>query len=504
MKTPPKISNLPLYIADALMFVAVFLIALPNITTGEPLSAGVVTLCSLMVLGGMALLLFPYRAEAARAEREAKDKKGEIDENLNLIFEDLSSLHASIADLQESADGYAYRIEAIEQKLSAPDDSVKAEDLAQLSANIKTATSEKFKELEDSIMSVRLSAGEVHASNLESDKIIAELCSDITILKNLMPASADSIADDLFALKSRLDSLENSLATTSNTQVPAFESEDFDDIEEDDFDNPDSDDDIEDDLDDEDDDEADSIADDDDDFFDEDISDDSDEPINFNAPEGMLGRALAASENSKDSVEKFISIRKENSITDEEEPTTESVEREFDKIASNTENIVEPILEEIPQEENYSQEIQEDDDADFFDLTDSPAPTDESAKQETPNSQETLASKSNDDMMLFDELPVSTARPLKVKKGDAAVTINTLIGIGNKPYLRGVGGGLSSDKGVAMDYIEIGKWRYVFPNAEEPITFKVYKNDETISEGGEEFTLSPNQKLDLTLNFPLE
>ena len=39
--------------------------------------------------------------------KNAQDKKGEIDENLNLIFGDLSSLHASIADLQESADGYA-------------------------------------------------------------------------------------------------------------------------------------------------------------------------------------------------------------------------------------------------------------------------------------------------------------------------------------------------------------------------------------------------------------
>ena len=101
-------------------------------------------------------------------------------------------------------------------------------------------------------------------------------------------------------------------------------------------------------------------------------------------------------------------------------------------------------------------------------------------------------------------LPESSGKARKTSKADTCVIVNSLIGIGNKPYLRGAGGGLSADKGVPMEYLEIGKWRYVFPpDSQFPIEFSVYKNDETRSDGGEVFKIHPNEKLELNLRFTI-
>ena len=70
--SPNKIPVWPVYAADVLMFAAVFAVALPNMYTGEPLSATSVFFCCLMVLGGLLLCLAPYYAGLKGAEREEK------------------------------------------------------------------------------------------------------------------------------------------------------------------------------------------------------------------------------------------------------------------------------------------------------------------------------------------------------------------------------------------------------------------------------------------------
>lgn len=54
-----------------------------------------------------------------------------------------------------------------------------------------------------------------------------------------------------------------------------------------------------------------------------------------------------------------------------------------------------------------------------------------------------------------------------------------------------------------MEYVEIGKWRHVFADADAPIEFSVHKNDEIPSDGGETFVLRPSERLELNLSFPL-
>jgi len=60
-----------------------------------------------------------------------------------------------------------------------------------------------------------------------------------------------------------------------------------------------------------------------------------------------------------------------------------------------------------------------------------------------------------------------------------SLIINLMIGIGNKPYVRGTGPGLSQDKGVLMNFLGIGRWQWVSPNPEAPATIEVWKNDQT-------------------------
>jgi len=92
----------------------------------------------------------------------------------------------------------------------------------------------------------------------------------------------------------------------------------------------------------------------------------------------------------------------------------------------------------------------------------------------------------------------STKSPLNA----ATLVVRVLIGIGNKPYIRGEGPGLSLDKGVPMEFVEIGQWRWITPSPpREPISVRVYKNDEIPAEG-EPIVLKPGQTLDVNPVFP--
>ncbi|CAA6693214.1 MULTISPECIES: hypothetical protein [unclassified Lentimonas] len=99
---------------------------------------------------------------------------------------------------------------------------------------------------------------------------------------------------------------------------------------------------------------------------------------------------------------------------------------------------------------------------------------------------------------LFGEVAPATARRARTKADDAIFSVSILIGIGNKPFLRGSGGGLSWESGVAMEFEEIGKWRWVAPaDMEAPIELQVFRNDEDGDRKGR-YTLKPGQKLEVS------
>ena len=105
---------------------------------------------------------------------------------------------------------------------------------------------------------------------------------------------------------------------------------------------------------------------------------------------------------------------------------------------------------------------------------------------------------------LFEADEAST-NPVSAKKGrkknETACTVNSLIGIGNKPYLRGSGGGLNWDSGVVMEFEAIGKWRWAVPaDLDSPIEVQVYRNDEDPDTSGKH-TLKPGKALEINAKF---
>lgn len=587
--SPNKIPVWPVYAADVLMFAAVFAVALPNMYTGEPLSATSVFFCCLMVLGGLLLCLAPYYAGLKGAEREEKAAAdAKIRDDLTIIFDELAALRMMIADIEERIETYPERIASLESAAEKPVEWASRAEVAKLATDIRDAVKEKLAQVSESLDSIAGQTEACRVSQKESDKIVAELCSDITILKDLLPASSESLSDEVYGLKQRIESLEDGLASYSSN-----------------IDEPDE--------------PADSE--DDDIFGGEEFS------PSQNRPDGMLGRALASAENSKISVEKFFpkpkdvpspdggelagesrevksepvdsaneagiaevsqaqdGASKKPESADLDSPTVESVKSEFERIASEivssdiadgddlraseiSANAVaghedgavpiaeKPIEAESAREpasveqsgasveqagavvdqpnaaveqlnasadqhgpavedsnaDSAANSLAEDGQpgssgadssdsafglkenekgADFFESADSPLGLGESDN------------KKPDFPTLF-ALPESSEKARKTSKTDTCIIVNSLIGIGNKPYLRGAGGGLSPDKGVPMEYLEIGKWRYVFPpDSQFPIEFSVYKNDETRSDGGEVFQILPNEKLELNLRFTI-
>lgn len=587
--SPNKIPVWPVYAADVLMFAAVFAVALPNMYTGEPLSATSVFFCCLMVLGGLLLCLAPYYAGLKGAEREEKAAAdAKIRDDLTIIFDELAALRMMIADIEERIETYPERIASLESAAEKPVEWASRAEVAKLATDIRDAVKEKLAQVSESLDSIAGQTEACRVSQKESDKIVAELCSDITILKDLLPASSESLSDEVYGLKQRIESLEDGLASYSSNI--------------DEHDEP-----------------ADSE--------DDDIFGGEEFLPSQNRPDGMLGRALASAENSKISVEKFFpkpkdvpspdggelageprevksepvdsaneagiaevsqaqdGVSKKPESADLDSPTVESVKSEFERIASEivSSNMADgddlraseisanavaghedgavpiaekPIEAESAREpasveqsgasveqagavvdqpnaaveqlnasadqhgpavedsnaDSAANSLAEDGQpgssgadssdsafglkenekgADFFESADSPLGLGESDN------------KKPDFPTLF-ALPESSEKARKTSKTDTCIILNSLIGIGNKPYLRGAGGGLSPDKGVPMEYLEIGKWRYVFPpDSQFPIEFSVYKNDETRSDGGEVFQILPNEKLELNLRFTI-
>lgn len=598
--SPNKIPVWPVYAADVLMFAAVFAVALPNMYTGEPLSATSVFFCSLMVLGGLLLCLAPYYASLKGAEREKKAAAdAKIRDDLTIIFDELAALRMMIADIEERIETYPERIASLESAASKPAEWASRAEVAKLATDIRDAVKEKLAQVSESLDSIAGQTEACRVSQKESDKIVAELCSDITILKDLLPASSESLSDEVYGLKQRIESLEDGLASYSSNI--------------DEHDEP-----------------ADSE--------DDDIFDGEEFSPSQNRPEGMLGRALASAENSKISVEKFFPKPKDAALPDggelasgpredeseaadltnvadavadvrqteggaseklesEDSPTVESVKSEFERIASEIvsadmaggddigaseisanvghEDGTAPVAEKPveaesahqaaaveqpnaavdPQSalvkqpsaaveqpnalveqhsqlveqlsagveqpsaavENSNSEVASNSLAEDGQHGSSGAVSSDSAPASKENEKGADFFESSDSLLGLGEsdnkkpdfstlfaLPESSGKARKTSKADTCVIVNSLIGIGNKPYLRGAGGGLSADKGVPMEYLEIGKWRYVFPpDSQFPIEFSVYKNDETRSDGGEVFKILPNEKLELNLRFTI-
>lgn len=85
--------------------------------------------------------------------------------------------------------------------------------------------------------------------------------------------------------------------------------------------------------------------------------------------------------------------------------------------------------------------------------------------------------------------------------GFTRLVTTAYIGIGNRLYLRGEGPGLSWEKGVPLQFVSIGKWRWETPDATAPIKAKLYKNDAVECLRTGVFTIQPGHQREITASF---
>lgn len=87
---------------------------------------------------------------------------------------------------------------------------------------MRAAVKEKLSQLGESLDSAAAEIEACRSSQKDSDKIVAELCSDVAILKDLLPESSDSLADEIFSLKSRLEEVEGAAAAFAENPARAM------------------------------------------------------------------------------------------------------------------------------------------------------------------------------------------------------------------------------------------------------------------------------------------
>ena len=103
----------------------------------------------------------------------------------------------------------------------------------------------------------------------------------------------------------------------------------------------------------------------------------------------------------------------------------------------------------------------------------------------------------------YSQLAPEDAAPAPAVSSDGftRLIVTAYIGIGNKLYVRGEGPGLSWEKGVPLQFISIGKWRWETADAIEPMAVKLYKNDEQECTALGEFTLAPGHQHEVRASF---
>ncbi len=478
-----KIPTWTLYVADAMMFFSVLLLTLTYVKAQVPMSGLPLLLCVLLVLCGMALTLFPFWLEYKNDLAKKAEHSSEATENFKVIFEDLVALRLGLAELEEAQ-------EKIFEKLNeSPNNAIEARltNFEEAVATFRDSIKKRFKEINEAINNNTRLINACELSDKELKESLSNLESDFAETKENLLDEIESIS----VAASELSEILTNLETKSEEAVDEAAEEIEEELEE-----PES----------------------------------SIEQEIEQAPQigSMLGRALAGAEISKASVEKFVQHAKSSDANSEQAEIDVAEEKEevAEKIPEETpqdtpppqelkieydqpeveetaqqensdelqdffelENKTSPEVEEAKQESDANSARRKIEDEDFFDLADSGKKSSESADFDPQNS------------LNFPDLLLSRKSP-KPRKADAAVIVNAIIGIGNKPYLRGNGGGLSEKIGLAMEYVEIGKWRYVFGEIEEPITFSVLKNDETSANESQTFTISSGEKLELNLTFP--
>lgn len=156
---------------------------------------------------------------------------------------------------------------------------------------------------------------------------------------------------------------------------------------------------------------------------------------------------------------------------------------EIDDENEDSENLDVPAIDE-GESSDASEEEFSDDDGEF--VEDFPEEEVEISAEETPVAPEDASAKQGE--FELGDFPRGRA---------ATLVLDAMLGIENKPFLRGTAPGLSERTGTPMTFVEIGKWSHDFESLTEEITVRILRNDNESEPLGEPVTLAPGQTLEL-------
>ena len=179
------------------------------------------------------------------------------------------------------------------------------------------------------------------------------------------------------------------------------------------------------------------------------------------------------------------------------EPSPVAVEDDLEESEEDPINLLEEeIIDPPEQHENLNIESELEQTAEL-----SEAPKSDELDLGLPDPAETI--RKVDALLSGKPTEETKAKPVKDKStnsGMTSVVANVMIGIGNKPFVRGEGPGLSWDEGVAMNFIEIGKWAWSPTRKNASLTIQIYRNDEDPDKGGK-YEIKPGEKFEVTPEF---
>jgi archaellum component FlaC len=99
------------------------------------------------------------------------------------------------------------------------------------------------------------------------------------------------------------------------------------------------------------------------------------------------------------------------------------------------------------------------------------------------------------------QVPPGDSTPAVSADGLTRLLVTAYIGIGNKLYVRGDAPGLNWDRGVPLQFVSIGKWRWESADVSAPVTLKLYKNDELECAAVGPLTLAPGHQKEVIASF---
>lgn len=465
----------PLYIADAIMFVAVIFMSWPYAAKGEVLDFKLALLLSVLVFAAMLLMaapiVFQYLIAKRAVEDGSKARAAEVQEQIKKIFGTLRTLRDSLLAQIETAEEMKGELESL-----SADSEAASEKLA--------ALAEAFERFKEESASAGAESEGVNSRLEELEDSCSRLASDFEKSTLACSGRVEAVIAEFSALKAEFEKFYNLWGDECGGGSPEnSEGDEPQPVE-------DSAEDAEDFAKESDEDSETADAEDEPDSYEE--NDPAEDAGGF----GDLAEPTEPAEDLEDSLE--ASDSSEDSA--EENPEAAPEEIEEDDLGAA------PIDEPKHGSPNWSGMI---DHALSSSQADSTRQTvSRFIENNRPRSAENPGGARGSETPetpgeLFPQAEVESrdGSARTAGSGDTAIIVNSFVGIGNRPFVRGTGMGLSEDVGAEMKMLEIGKWQWVCDGIPlSPAKFTVWLNDKIPADIGET-AINPGEIVNLDIDF---